>query len=470
MAYGGYRYIDGKYSPSRDDFVVLVWVKGKKSLDKLAEAIAAESSVGTWTKIKTMNERVFKNYRARVFTIIKVNDKAGYVFIAYPYEHFDDKNLLQILSSIIGNVFGLKELEELYFLDILLPLKFQRQFRGPLYGLRGIRRYVNTTKSRRPHVGTIVKPKVGLAPEEFAKVAYEAWVGGIDLVKDDENLVDQNFCRWRDRFDEVFEAMDKAEQETGEKKLYATNISDISIDRMLDRMYYVKSRGHRMVMLDVYMIGFSGLYHILEYAQKYRLMIHAHRAGYAAWHRGGFGVSFRILEKLYRLMGVDQLHIGTGVGKMEGGVLSIKRMHELAENMAGESKLYLGSMPFRFDQNIKPMMPVASGGLDPGKMDALVAIHGTNITAQAGGGVHGHPEGTEAGAKAMRQAAEAVGKGMSVVDYANTHAELGKAIKHFGYLDPDTIARELEYEKHNNEMLERAFLGGKITLDRMRMF
>ncbi len=470
MVYGGYAYLDKRYKPSAHDFVVLAWVKGREKIEKLAEAIAAESSVGTWTRIKTMNEKVFRDYRARVFKIIKINERAGYVFIAYPYEHFDDKNLLQILASVMGNVFGLKELDELYYLDIRFPLKFQKNFKGPLYGLRGVRRYVGTLKTHRPHVGTIVKPKVGLAPKEFANVAYEAWVGGIDLVKDDENLVDQDFCRWKARFDAVFDAMDKAEQETGEKKLYATNITDISIERMLDRMYYVKNRGHKMVMLDVYMLGFSALQHMLKYTRKYKLMVHAHRAGYAAWHRGNFGVSFQILEKIYRMLGVDQLHIGTGVGKMEGSTLSIKRLHELAESMAGGSKLYLGSMSFEFDQNIKPLMPVASGGLDPGRMDALIAIHGTNVTAQAGGGVHGHPDGTKAGARAMRQAAEAVEKGVSVRDYATEHEELKKAIEYFGYFDPTQIRKELEYEARNHAQLEKSFLEGRISLEKIRNF
>ncbi len=464
MAYGGYQYLDFEYVPAEDDFVVLLWTSGKYSLEKLAEAIAAESSVGTWTDIKTMNDYVFKHYRARVFKIIKVTENSGFVYIAYPLEHFDLKNLDQFMASVLGNIFGMKELEELYVLDITFPRKFQRMFSGPKNGLWGVRKYVGTDRSLRPHVGTIVKPKVGLSPREFAEVAYKSWVNGLDLVKDDENLVDQDFCRWKERFDAVFDAMDKAEQETGEKKLYCTNITDVSIERMLERLDYVRERGHKVVMLDVYVLGFTALNYMLEQTKNYDLIVHAHRAGYAAWHRGNYGINFQILEKLYRMLGVDQLHIGTGVGKMEGGAMLIRRFHEIAENFSGEEKFYLGSLSFEFDDGIKPFMPVASGGVDPLKVDALVEIHGKNVTIQAGGGVHGHPRGTEAGARAMRCAVEAVAEGYSVLEYAEKCPELKEAMKKWKYVDPKEVREILEFEETHKKILDHMVKTGGIEV------
>ena len=451
--YGGYNYLDFSYEPSEDDFIVLVWIKAKTKLEKAAEAVAAESSVGTWTDIKTMNQYVFEKYRAKVFKIIKVTENSGFVFIAYPFEHFDIKNLAQLWASIFGNVFGMKELEELYYLDIRLPLKYQKQFDGPLYGLEGVRKYVGTDKNRRPHVGTIVKPKVGLAPREFAEVAYKAWVNGLDLVKDDENLVDQDFCKWKERFDYTFDALDKAEAETGEKKLYMVNITDSSIERMLERLDYIKERGHKQVMLDVFILGFPALSYILKVTKKYRLIVHAHRAGYAAWHRGNYGINFGILEKFYRLLGVDQLHIGTGVGKMEAGVLLVKKFHEIATKNDIEEEIYLGFLEQKFLDKIKPLMPVASGGLDPTKVDALVTIFGTDITIQAGGGVHGHPDGTEKGARALRLAAEIVARGEKVKDYIEKYEELKKAYEKWGYEEPEKYEKILKL-KENKEVLE----------------
>jgi ribulose-bisphosphate carboxylase large chain len=353
----------------------------------------------------------------------------------------------------MGNVFGMKELGELYIMDISFPEKYQKQFKGPKYGIDGIRRYIGTLKNKRPHTGTIVKPKVGLTPKEFAKVAYDAWSGGLDLVKDDENLVDQKFCSWKKRFNKTVKLMHKAEKITGEKKLYATNITDSSIPRMLDRLDYVKEHGHKMVMLDVYVLGMAALSYMLDQTRKYNLFVHAHRAGYAAHHRGSFGVNFQVYEKLYRMLGVDQLHIGTGIGKMEGSPILIKRFNDIATKYKGNEKFYLGSLKFTFAKHIKPMFPVTSGGVDPGLVDALVALHGNDIIIQAGGGVHGHPKGTKAGAQALRAAVNAAMKGITVKKAALHDNNLGIAIKKFGYYDPRKVKLALNFEKHKKVYL-----------------
>ena len=452
--YGGYSYIDKNYEPKEDAFIVLIWLKGKAKLERLAEAVASESSIGTWTKLQTMNSKVFKDYRARIFKIIKVTENSGFVFIAYPWEHFDQKNVLQFFAGVLGNLFGLKELESCYILDIKFPKKYQRQFNGPSFGMEGIRKYIGTSRNRRPHVGTIVKPKVGLTPKQFSEVAYKSWIGGLDLVKDDENLVDQKFCPWVKRFDEVTQALDKAEAKTGEKKLYATNITDSNINRMLERVDHVKESGMKMVMLDVYILGVPALIEMLKATRKAKLFVHAHRAGYAAHHRGNFGVNFGVYEKFWRMFGVDQLHIGTGVGKMEGGALLIHRFHEIAQEYNIPEKFYLGSLGQDWIKKLKPIFSVASGGMDPGKIDAAIVVHGRDVIIQAGGGVHGHPKGTLAGAKAMRQAADAVIEGIPAVEYAKTHKELAEAINLWGYINPKKIVKKFEYEKtHKNYFL-----------------
>ena len=466
--YGGYTYVELKYKPSKDDFIVLLWVKGKNKIEKIAEAVAAESSVGTWTKLSTMNDIVFKNYRARVFKIIKVTKSSGFIYIAYPYEHFDSKNILQFQASVMGNIFGMKEVDELYIMDISFPEKYQKQFKGPKNGIEGIRKYVGTLKSRRPHIGTIVKPKVGLTPKEFANVAYDAWSNGLDLVKDDENLVDQKFCPWKKRFNEVTKKMDKAENETGEKKLYATNITDSSIDRMIERLDYVREHGQRMVMLDVYVMGLAALHEMIKHTRKYNIFVHAHRAGYAAHNRGMFGVNFQVYEKFYRIIGVDQLHIGTGVGKMEGSALYVKRLHDIAIKNKGEEKFYLGSLKFTFAKHIKPLFPVSSGGLDPGMVDALIALFGKDIVIQAGGGVHGHPNGTGAGARALRYAVDCAMKHIPLPKASEKNNDLKLALKKFGYADPKDIKNVLKYEKNNKQKLTREVkIGGLAEYQRI---
>ncbi|MEM2949096.1 MAG: ribulose-bisphosphate carboxylase large subunit [Candidatus Bilamarchaeaceae archaeon] len=458
MVYGGYSYIDKRYEPTQDDFVALFWVEGKNRIEKIAEAIAAESSVGTWTKLKTMNEFVWQRLRARVFRIAEVSANSGLVWIAYPFEHFDTKNIIQFKASVLGNIFGMKELNALVALDIQFPKRYQEQFSGPLGGIEGIRKRIGTEKTARPHLGTIVKPKVGLTPKEFAAVAYEAYVGGCDFVKDDENLVDQDFCKFWERAIAMLEVLDRIKSETGRTVLYAPNISD-RYEVMLERLDFLKSNNASMVMLDVFQIGYSALANILNETKKRGLFVHAHRAGYAAEARGKFGINFVIHEKFYRLLGVDQLHVGTGVGKMEGSPLYVRRLNRILREDVEEA-IHLGSLAQNWSAHIKPVFPVASGGIDPTLVEGALAIHGPDVVLQAGGGIHGHPGGTRVGAIAMVQAIDAVISNIPLREYAKTHPELKSALELWGYRPrtANMVKKLLEQEEKRKAVLKRAAL------------
>jgi len=238
-------------------------------------------------------------------------------------------------------------------------------------------------------VGTIVKPKVGLAPKEWAKVAYNAYIGGVDFVKDDENLVDQEFCRWEARVHEVMKVIDKVERKTGRKVVYSPNITD-TYTRMLERMDQLKDIGWDWAMLDVYMIGYSALIDIVKELHNNKFYIHAHRAGHTAETRGAFGVEYNVFAKLWRLIGVEQLHTGTGVGKMEGTPAMIRQYGDICRKTNSSEDLHLFSLGFKWSPGIKPIMPVASGGLNAGSVDALLEIYGHDVVVQCGGGIHGH--------------------------------------------------------------------------------
>jgi ribulose-bisphosphate carboxylase large chain len=461
MAYGGYTYIDYDYEPDRDnDLVVWHWASGEMHIEKLAEALAAESSVGTWTELKTVNMDVFERLRARVFRIQKVSENSGFVWLAYPLDHFDIKNILQILASIRGNVYGLSELSSLKFLDITLPGKLQRTFKGPRFGLEGVRNRVGTDVSRRPHLGTIVKPKVGLAPKEWAEVAYNAFIGGVDFVKDDENLVDQAFCPWDDRVHAVLEVIDRVKDETGRTVIYSPNITDI-IPRMLERMDALSEMGWDVAMLDVYMMGYAALIEMVEQLHKKGFIIHAHRAGHTAETRGAFGLEYNVFAKLWRMIGVDQLHTGTGVGKMEGSPLMVRRYGQICRDKTIDEALYLFGLDFEWDDTIQPLMPVASGGLDAGKVDALVEIYGKDVVIQAGGGIHGHPDGTVAGARSLKCAVEGVMEGKSSPEKAEEGPELRAALDKWGYVDPEGIKERFDRTEENRDSLvEKLFRDG----------
>ena len=196
---------------------------------------------------------------------------------------------------------------------------------------------------------------------------------------------------------------------------------------MLKRAELVKDSGNEFVMIDVFISGFSAVQGFRE--ENFPMAIHAHRAMHAAITRNPrHGITMLTLAKVYRLLGVDNLHIGTAVGKMEGSAKEVSGIRE---------EIQLDIVPERDDRfeqrwaGMKPVLAVASGGLHPGHVPAVVDILGKDIVIQAGGGVHGHPQGTRAGARAMRQALEAKMQGISLEEYAKDHKELREALDKF---------------------------------------
>ncbi|NOZ81930.1 MAG: type III ribulose-bisphosphate carboxylase [Candidatus Micrarchaeota archaeon] len=404
-------FVDTAYQPGKDELICDFYVESTMPIKKAAGGIAAESSIGTWTELTTVKDYMRK-LAATVFYIKKSGE--GYrVKISYPPELFEAGSMPNILSSIAGNIFGLKELVNLRLNDIHFPRKLARSFPGPKYGIPGVRRILGVRK--RPLIGTIVKPKLGLRTKDHAEVAYKAWVGGCDIVKDDENLGSQKFNPFRKRFLETIKKRDKAESETGERKMYMVNVT-CETEEMKRRAKFVADNGGEYVMVDILTVGWAALQTLRDL--DLGLVLHAHRAGHAALTKNPkHGISMKVIARVTRLIGLDQLHVGTVVGKMFEG------KKDVLENCAALKEDFYG---------IKKVFPVASGGLHPLSVPELVKIFGTDVIIQSGGGIHGHPMGTVAGAKAMRQALDAVLSGMSLKEYAKTHEELRVAIERFG--------------------------------------
>lgn len=398
-------FVDLKYTPVETEVLCTFSIEPEGvSMEEAAGAIAAESSIGTWTELTTTKPYVEK-LAAHVYGI-----KGKVAKIAYPIELFETNNMPNVLSSISGNVFGLRTLKNLRFDDVLFPDRLVKSFKGPKYGVNGIRKLLKIYD--RPLVGTIIKPKLGLKTKDHAEVAYQAWVGGCDIVKDDENLSSQKFNPFEKRLVQTLEKRDKAEEKTGEKKVYMINVT-AETEEMVRRAELVLKNGGEYAMIDILACGFSALQTFRE--QDFKLVIHAHRAGHAAVTKSDrHGISMRVLSKVARIVGVDQLHVGTVVGKM------FETKGEVAENCEA-LKMRMGG--------IKKVMPVASGGLYPALVPALVKFFGKDFIIQAGGGIHGHMNGTESGAKAMRQALDAALKGVALEDYAEKHTELKAALE-----------------------------------------
>ena len=416
-------FINLRYKPKTTDLVMqykITPAKGRK-FKEVASMVAGESSVGTWTDIKTMKPRISKLLAPKVFYL---NEKQKRARIAYPIELFELGNLPEILSSIGGNIYGMKSVDGLLWEDVTLPKKMLNSFHGPRFGIKGLRKKFKIWN--RPFVGTIVKPKVGLVPGEHSKVAYDSWRGGCDIVKDDENLTSQRFNRFKKRFLKTIKMKEKAEKDTGNKKAYLINCT-AETKQMLKRIDFVEKNGGNYIMLDIITLGWSALQTAREHT---KLPIHAHRAGHAMFDRNPeHGMTMEVIAQLARMVGVDTLHIGTAYGKMtgkKGEILHLER--EIESKATKRTHEYLKQKWFK----IKPVLGVASGGVYPGIVDKIMNIMGNDIVIQAGGGIHGHPAGTAAGARAMRQAVDATLKGIPLKAYAVDHLELDEALKKWG--------------------------------------
>ena len=409
------QFINLKYKPKSSDLVCLFKIQPNRvSMREAAENVALESSTGTWTAVR--EKKYMQKLAAKVFSM-----RGDKVKIAYPSALFEKGNAPNILSSIAGNIFGMKIVKNLRLEDIKIPKSILNSFYGPQFGIKGIRKMMKI--KNRPLLGTIIKPKLGLRTRDHAKVAYEAWKGGCDLVKDDENLASQSFNDFEERLARTLEQAHKAEEETGEKKAYLVNVT-AETKEMMKRAQLAEDLGCRFVMIDIVTSGFAAVQSLRE--ADFKLAIHAHRAMHAAFTRDEeHGISMMVLADIARLIGVDTLHIGTVVGKLQG---TLEEVSELREEIEKKS---VKETRMRLSQNwgkIKPTLAVSSGGLHPGHVPYLIKHLGKDLVIQMGGGIHGHPKGTKAGAKAARQAIDACLKGQSLEKYAENKQELKDAL------------------------------------------
>lgn len=391
---------------------------------RAAEEVAIECSTGTWTKVKYETPVLREKYGAKVLSVMSTENGEAFARIAYPVANYDPHygSVEGVITGIAGNVFDSRVLDSLKLIDIELPKSFIKDFPGPQHGPDGSREAAGIPGSKRPMIGTIIKPNLGLDPKSLSKLCYEVALGGLDLIKDDEDLINPSYCRLEDRTTQVYEALDRAKEETGKTPLYAVNVT-ARPDKILELADVAIKSGAKCLMLDMGWTMWSSIRALAEDVSTSKVPLHIHRAGHGAYTRSKkFGLSEVVVSKLCRLCGADQLHMGTVAGKF------VDHISEKRECVKVLTKRWY---------DIKPTMPNASAAMHPGNVEVNVAVMGKNISILAGGGIHGHPDGTTAGARAMVQAAEAVEKGIPIPEYAKEHRELARALGKWGYVDPE---------------------------------
>src|SRR3989338_4672831 len=351
-------FVNKHYRPSKTDLVALFYFEPDKGVSK-EEAIgriASESSTGTWTTLFKLPPRM-KKLQATGFEV-----NGNYVKVAYPLDLWEKGNAPQLLSGIAGNIFGMKALNNLRLIDVSFPKEYLNAFKGPKHGTKGLRKLFKVNK--RPLTGAVPKPKIGFSAAEHAAIAFQTWTGGFDLTKDDENLTSTKFNNFNKRVELMTRLRNKAEKETGEVKDALLNITG-ETNEMIKLAKLLHDNGWKYAMIDVVVAGTASVQTLRNVLGDYGMAIHAHRAMHASFDRNPkHGVSMQFLAKLMRIIGVDQIHSGTAVGKLVGDKKEVLSIAEtLRETKVKESKGFLLNQYWR---SIKPAFPVSSGGLHPG--------------------------------------------------------------------------------------------------------
>ncbi len=403
-------YWDADYEPKDTDVLCAFRITPQEGVDAIeaAAAVAGESSTATWTVVWTDRLTPFEHYRAKAYKVDEVPGIPGQylALIAYDIDLFEEGSIANLTSSIIGNVFGFKALKALRLEDMRIPTAYVKTFPGPPHGIVMEREYLD--KFGRPLIGATTKPKLGLSAKNYGRVVYEALRGGLDFTKDDENINSQPFMRWRDRFLHSMEAVHRASAMTGEVKGHYMNVTGATMEDMYERAEFAKEIGSIIVMMDL-TVGYTAMSSMSKWCRANGMILHLHRAGHGTYTRQkNHGVSFRVIAKWCRLLGVDHIHAGTVVGKLEGDPDMIRGYYDVCRQRYNVANPQTG---LYFDQDwasLPGVMPVASGGIHAGQMHQLLHYLGEDSILQFGGGTIGHPMGVAAGATANRTAVEAI--------------------------------------------------------------
>ncbi len=410
LKYADMGYWDGKYQPKDTDILALFRITPQENVEPIeaAAAVAGESSTATWTVVWTDRLTACDRYRAKAYRVEPVPGARGqyFAYIAYDLDLFEPGSIANLSASIIGNVFGFKPLKALRLEDMRFPVAYVKTFQGPPTGPVVERERLD--KFGRPLLGATVKPKLGLSGKNYGRVVYEALQGGLDFTKDDENINSQPFMHWRDRFLYCMEAVNRAQAATGEIKGHYLNVTAATMEDMYERAELAKELGSVIVMIDL-VIGYTAIQSMSKWARKNDMVLHLHRAGHGTYTRQKtHGISFRVISKWMRLAGVDHLHAGTVVGKLEGDPNTVQGYYNVLREPKNTVDLQRGVF---FEQDwagLNGVMPVASGGIHAGQMHQLLTYLGEDCVLQFGGGTIGHPMGIAAGATANRVALEAM--------------------------------------------------------------
>ncbi len=403
------------------------------SVEQTAEMMAGEQSSGTFLPVPGETEELKARSRAQVIEIKHLEEvdtpslrgaksrpgadgsvrfQRAEITLAFPFDNVGC-NIPTLAATLLGNLYELSEHSGCKLLDVELPEEFSHRYPGPQFGVTGTRKL--TGVQGRPIIGTIVKPSVGLSPQQTGELVRELGEAGIDFVKDDELMANPPHSPFEQRVACVMREVNRLADRTGKKIMVAFNITD-EIDTMRRHHDCVLAAGGTCVMISLNHVGWSGITAVRSMSQ---LPIHGHRNGWGMFARHPLlGVEFTAMQKLWRAVGVDHLHVNGLQNKFWESDDSV-----VASIAALQQPLWGGNFA----------MPVISSGQWGGQAPETLRRTGTqDVMYVAGGGIMAHPSGPAAGLRGIQQAWEAAALGTSLENYAVDHPELQQTLLKFG--------------------------------------
>lgn len=420
-----------------DDLCIATYMIGASKDEDIivkAASIGIEQTTGSWIDVPSETDEVRAKYASKIIGIYEIPDYENQTYvnnnvstgdlrfyivrIGFPVVNIEN-NIPLLLATITGNVTAMS-----YFklLDIDFPKSFVSKFQGPKFGIEGIRKILGVKD--RPLLNNMIKPCTGYTPEVGVKLFYEAAVGGVDIIKDDELLGgDRKFNKIEERVKRNMEAAAKADKIKGEKTLYTVNITD-EISRLKENAMKAIKAGANAIMVDGFGIGLSALRALAE-DPEVNVPILSHMCFSGTMTKSPYqGVSSLVWTKLTRLCGADIYLSECPYGKFD-----ITRAKYIRNVQACSGKMY----------DLKPTMPFVGGGVIPGLIPVLLNDSGNDILLGAGAAVHGFPMGPAAGARALRQAIDACMNNESLREAAKKHEELKLAIEKWGIYGENNV-------------------------------
>jgi 2,3-diketo-5-methylthiopentyl-1-phosphate enolase len=406
----------------KEDYVIgtyLLKTKRAWKIRELSKALAIEQSTGTWLPVPGETAEVRMQSVAKVIGIYElpdyetevpedVKERIYVVRIAFPFINFGTQ-IPMMLSTVVGNISLAGQIK---VLDIEFPERFVKGFKGPKFGIEGIRKLLNVKE--RPLLLNMIKPCTGFPPDIGAKYFYEAAKGGVDIIKDDELLANAAFNKLEDRIVKYMEAADRASSEKGEKTLYTINITD-TFPKIIENAEKVIELGANALMVNVYTAGFPALQALAEDRSiKVPILAHMDFAG-TMYQSPLYGITSPIiLGKLPRLAGADIMVFPAPYGK----AFYLK-----------EKAIRTGRALTDIFHDLNPTFPAPSGGIAHPMVPDIIEDFGKDVIIAAGGAIHGHSNGPAAGARAFRAIIDAIISGNTIDSVAEENAEVAMAIE-----------------------------------------